>query len=81
MAGCYWLTTSANTGATEITDLDNPQVGAQYCIIGGSATNSSTITDGGNFALSSGWTAAVDDVLCLYVQADNDYIEISRVDN
>lgn len=81
VTGCTWLTTSANSGATAITDLDNPVVGALYCIIGGSATNSSTIADSGNFALSGAFTAGLDDVLCLYVQADNDYIEISVSDN
>ena len=78
---CVVLTTSANTGATEITDLDNPVVGGIYLLIGGSATNSSTITDGGNFALSANWTASVDETLTLFVQADNDYIEVSRSTN
>ena len=77
----YVFITSANSNATAITDLDNPRVGKTYTIIGGSATNSSTIGDSGNFALSAGWTAALDDVLILYVQADNDYIEIGRVNN
>lgn len=81
VSGCTVLTTSANTGATEITDLDNPVVGAIYIIIGGSATNSSTITDGGNFALSAGFTASVDETLTLFVQADNDYIELTRSTN
>ncbi len=81
VSGCHVLTTSANTGATEITDLDNPVVGGIYIIIGGSATNSSTITDGGNFALSAGFTASVDETLTLFVQADNDYIELTRSTN
>ena len=69
------------TAATAITDLDNPIVGSIVCIIGGSATNSSTIADSGNFALTAAFTAGVKDTLCLYVQADNDYIELSRADN
>lgn len=81
VTGCRVLTTSANTGATAITDLDNPVVGAVYTIIGGSATNSSTIADSGNFNLNTAFTAAVDDVIHIYVQADNDYIELGRVDN
>jgi hypothetical protein len=81
VAGCAVLTTSANTGATAITDLDNPVVGSIVCILGGSDTNSSTIADSGNFALSGAFTASLDDVLCLYVQADNDYIELSVTDN
>lgn len=73
--------TSANTLAVEITDLDNPTVGQLIVIIGGSAADSSTITDGGNFALSAGYTATVDEVLILWVQADNDYIELGRSTN
>lgn len=68
----------ANTGATEITDLDNPTVGQIVTIICGDAGNAPTITDGGNFALSAAWNSTLDDVLVLFVQADNDYIEISR---
>lgn len=73
--------TSANTGATAITDLDNPIAGQIVCIVGGSATNSSTIADSGNFNLAVAYTAGVDDFICLYVQADNDYIELYRSDN
>jgi hypothetical protein len=81
VSGGNIFTTSANTGATAITDLDTPQVGQIVYIVGGSDTNSSTIADSGNFALSAAFTASLDDVLVLFVQADNDYIELSRVDN
>lgn len=73
--------TSANTGATAITDLDSPKVGQLVVIIGGSDTNSSTIADSGNFALSAAFTAQADNVLGLYVQADNDYVELFRSTN
>jgi len=73
--------TSVNTGATAITDLDNPVIGQIIYIVGGSNTNSSTIADSGNFNLSASWTASLDDVLILLVQADNDYIELGRVNN
>lgn len=73
--------TSANTGATAITDLDLPNVGTVLWICGGSATNSSTIADSGNFNLSAAFTAGLDDCIQLYVQADNDYFELSRVNN
>lgn len=81
VSGGNIFVTSANTGATAITDLDNPQVGQIIYLIGGSATYSSTIADSGNFALSASWTATVDEVLVLFVQADNDYIELSRSTN
>lgn len=72
------FTTSANSGPIAITDLDNPTVDQVIQIVGGSNTNSSTITDGGNFSLEGNWTASLDAVLILYVQADNDYIEVAR---
>jgi len=73
--------TSANTVATAITDLDNPTPHQIITLIGGSNADSSTIDDAGNFNLSAAWTASLDDTLTLYVQADNDYIELSRTNN
>lgn len=74
--------TQANTGATAITDLDNPRVGQIVCLVGGSATNSSTIADSGNFKLSgAGWTGSLDETLILFVKEDNYYIELSRSTN
>jgi len=81
VSGGSIFTTSANTVSTEITDLDNPQAGQIIYIIGGSDTNSTTINDSGNFNLSTTFTASQDDTLTLFVQADNDYIEIGRSDN
>jgi hypothetical protein len=81
VSGGSVFVTSANTGATAITDLDSPTAGQVVTICGGSATNSSTIADSGNFNLSAAFTASVDDCLTLYVQADNDYVELSRVNN
>lgn len=81
VAGCQILTTSSNTGATAITDLDNPLPGSIVVLVGGSATNSSTIADSGNFALSAAWTATVDETLTLFIQADNDYVELGRSTN
>lgn len=81
VAGCRVMKTSANTGATAITDLDNPVVGSFVTIIGGSATNSSTIADSGNFSLTGAFTAGLNDTLTLYVVADNNYAEVSRADN
>jgi hypothetical protein len=72
---------NSTTSSTTITDLDNPVVGAIYRIIGNSDTYTITINDSGNFNLSGNWVGGADDVITLYVQADNDYIEISRTDN
>ena len=81
VSGGNIFVTRANTVPTEITDLDLPQAGQIVTIVGGSNTNSSTITDGGNFKLSATWTASVYDTLTLFVYADNTYIELSRSDN
>jgi len=70
--------TSANTGATDITDLDNPVVGSTITIFGGSDTNSSTITAAGNFSLTALMTLAVGTWIQLYVRADDDYVELAR---
>lgn len=80
IAGCYIIETVANDAPLEITDLDNPVVGSTVVIVGTSATNP-TISDAGNFALSAGWTGSVDETLTLYIQADNDYIELARSTN
>lgn len=80
-SGCYWMTSQANTGATAITDIDDPVVGSTICLVVGDASNPPSVADSGNFNLSAAWSPGLDDVLCLYVQADNDYIEVSRSDN
>lgn len=72
------FTTTANTVATAITDLDNPRVGSIIHLIGGSATNATTIADSGNFTLSAAITLTLSTALTLFVRADNDYVELSR---
>ena len=79
------------SGANDVTALTNEPTypwalqhetsGATYCIVVGDATNPPTIADAGNFALSAAWNPGIDDNICLHVQADNDYIEISRSNN
>jgi len=82
VAGGNLFVSQDNTGATAITDLDNPVAGQTVTIcVGGTPTNAPTIADGGNFNLSANWTPGLDDCITLLVQADNDYIELSRVDN
>lgn len=74
-------TYNGTANSVTVTDFDNPDVGAIYRIIGNSDTYTITINDSGNFNLSGNWVGGVDDVLTILVQADNDYIEISRSDN
>jgi hypothetical protein len=72
----------SNTGTTTVTDLDNPVVGSIVILVTKGGANYSTITDGGNFAIAGNWSPnSADDTLSLYVQADNDYIEIGRTNN
>ena len=74
--------TSANTVETVLLDMTNTTIGQEIKIIGGSNTFPTQIADASFFNLNTGWTANVDDVLTLFVQADQDYIESSaRVDN
>ena len=81
IAGCSIIETVANDAPLAITDLDNPVVGSIVTLVGTSATNAPTIADSGNFALSTAWTGSVDETLTLYIQADNDYIELTRSTN
>lgn len=81
VTGSNIWTYNGSANAVTITDLDNPVIGAIYHIIGNSDTYTVTIGDSGNFNLSAQWVGGVDDVLILYVQADNDYIEFGRVNN
>lgn len=75
------FTTSANTVPTAILDFTSPTVNQIIILCGGSDTDASTIADAGNFNLSAAMTLNVDDCIALRVQADNDYIELWRVNN
>ena len=70
----------ANTTGTTITQLDDAIAGQVVIIIGTSASNSSQISDGGNFKLvgSSAFTAGVDDSITLYTSNGTTWIELSR---
>ena len=82
VTGATTWTYNGTANSVVITDLDNPIVGKTYRIIGNSDTYTITINDGGNFNLSGNWTGGIDDVITIYVQADNDYIQVApAVDN
>lgn len=70
--------TSANSGPTEIIDLDNAVPGSTITISGGSNTNSSTISDGGNFSLTGPMTLSVGSFISLYVRGPHDFVELAR---
>lgn len=75
-----WIYEGSANSVT-ITDLDNPIIESIYHIIGNSDTYTITINDGGYFNLSANITLGAYDVLVLYCETDNNYIEISRSDN
>jgi hypothetical protein len=82
VTGATTWTYNGTANSVVITDLDNPIVGKTYRIIGNSDTYTITINDGGNFNLEGNWTGGIDDVITIYVQADNDYIQVvPAVDN
>jgi len=81
IANIETLTTPANTGATEITQLDDAAAYQRITIICTSSTNAPTITDGGNFALSASWAPAAGDTLTLITITGTAWYEISRSTN
>jgi hypothetical protein len=80
VAGLRTLVLPANTGATAITQLDNAVDGQVVTLVCNSSTNSPTIADSGNFALSAAWTPAQHDTLTV-VSAGAVWREVSRSTN
>lgn len=74
--GNYFLT-SANTAATALTTIENAIEEEEYTIEGGSDTNSTTIANSGNFALTAAFTAAAGAKLSV-VYNGTKFIEVSR---
>ncbi|KKN71047.1 hypothetical protein LCGC14_0424640 [marine sediment metagenome] len=70
--------TSANTISTGITTFDDATIDQIFWVCGGSNTNSTTIADGGNFALEAEITLSLDVCIFLWAQGTSDFIEISR---
>lgn len=71
--------TSANTGATAITNITNATPGVVYKIQGGSATNATTIANAGNFVLTAAITLNVGVWIELQKSAtDGKFYEIRR---
>jgi hypothetical protein len=78
--GCNTVeTSSANVGATAITDFTNALPGMIVKVVGKGGTLPTTISNAGNFHLFEGtWTGYASDEIEFYVQADNNYIETGR---
>jgi hypothetical protein len=78
VTGATEFITVANSQATAITNLDNATVGKTYTIYGGSATNSATIANAGNFSLTAAMILGVGTWIKLYTMADGKFVELSR---
>lgn len=73
------LITSANTGATAITNIDDTEAGKYYYLYGGSDTNASTIANSGNFDLAAAITLDSNTMIKLYKRPkDSKFVEIYR---
>lgn len=73
------LITSANTGATAITNIDDTENGKYYYLFGGSDTNASTIANSGNFDLTGAITLDSKAMIKLYKRpSDGKFVEIYR---
>ena len=71
----------ANTAATVITQLDGGVSNQVVTLICTSSTNSSTITNGGNFLLSASWSPQVNDTLLLTTANGTTWRELARSNN
>lgn len=72
----------SNTAGNAISDLDGGVAGQIVILVTTGGANWSTLADSGNFNLSAAWSPdSADDSITLLIQADNDYIEIGRVNN
>lgn len=69
--------TSSNTAATEITNIENALQGETYRIEGGSDTNASTISDGGNFKLTAAITLNAATYIDVYYNGKL-FVELAR---
>ncbi|ANW96735.1 hypothetical protein AXE80_10815 [Wenyingzhuangia fucanilytica] len=69
--------TSANTGATAITDIENAIAGEYYTIRGGSDTNSTTIANSGKFSLTATMTLANNTFIEVYYTGSK-FVEVKR---
>jgi parallel beta-helix repeat protein len=81
VGGASTLLIAANTAPTAITQLDNGVAYQAVTLVATSATNPSTIADGGNFLLSANWTPDVDDTLTLFTVNGTTWYEICRSAN
>lgn len=78
--GTFFMTATGNSGALEITALDDAVVGGTYTIIGSGGTNGTEIQHGTNFNLVGEvtWEDDAGAFLTLYCHAAGKFVELSR---
>lgn len=73
-----YFRTSANTGATAITDFDDGDIGQEITVSGGSDTNASTMASGAELKLSGAMTLGAYDSIILQMMPTGKWQELSR---
>lgn len=73
--------TQANSGATAITTINGGTTGQVIRLIGGSATNSTTLADSGSLKLTGAFTLGLYDSITLLCYDGTNWVELSRADN
>lgn len=79
----FWVVTAENSGATEITDLDNKKEGKGYIIEIGSETNPSTIAKEGLFSeITGAWepTEVGDYIMVIWDADASKFFELERME-
>lgn len=74
------LQTGVNTGATEITTIDDATAGSYIYIKGNTGANASTISNSGEFDLSADVTLDENTLILLYARDVDDFVEVKRWD-
>jgi hypothetical protein len=78
----FWVVTAANSGATEITDLDNKKEGKAYIVEIGDTANASNITQSGLFSeITAAWTptAVGDYIMVIWDSTASKFYELERM--
>jgi len=73
-----WFITSANAGATAITNFDNGNIGQTITVIGGSDTNASTIASGTYIKAKAAFTIGENDSISFVLNPSNIWVETGR---
>jgi hypothetical protein len=81
VTGVRFMYLGDNAGATAITQLDSGKPGQEITLICTATTNTPTIADGGNFALSANWTPDAGDAITLTTANGTAWYEVSRSAN